>query len=365
MQMADDEYPSLRSGRRCPGGWSLAAGLVLFAGSALSAQPVPPVRTVERGAPRFEMTVERGLLLGAREGEGELGAVPWMACAGPSGPFYAATMSRQGRLIHFRGDGAVAGAFGRGGRGPGEFQSVYPVEFSNGRLFAFDGATRRLTVLTPDLRVERMIPLPGPPGKAAVLAGDSILLTAEINTAELIGLPLHLVDTAGRLVRSFGAVAPAHRPDQPYRATRRVAPAGAGGVWSAHFTRYQIERWSTAGALLEQFTIPAPWFTAWDTPIDGVSQPTVVDIQEDGEGLLWVLIRVPRDGAPPPGRGVDEAARFDTVIEVIDPRAARVVASRRVNAVLREFACERTTYQYEVDPDGFTFVAVLNLALRR
>lgn len=339
-------------------------GLFLLALSALEVVGQSPVlpRQVARGLPSFEITVQLGPVLGAREGEGELGAVPWMACASPTGPFYAATMSRPGRLIRFASNGAVSAAFGQGGRGPGEFQSIYPLEFANGRLFAFDGVTRRLTLLTPDLVVERMTLLPGPPGKAIAMAGDSLLLAGEISTTEGIGLPLHLVDPDGRLVRSFGAVAPARRPDQPYATTRRVAPARAGGVWAAHFTRYQVERWSTAGALQEEFRVATPWFAAWDTPVEGVSRPTIVDIQEDRDGYLWVLLRLPRE-AGPDGAAPTGGARFDTVMEVIDPRTAQVVASRRVEAELREFACERTSYRERTDADGFTFVEVWRLGL--
>jgi len=338
--------------------------LMLLALSApeLVGQPPVPQGQVTRGALAFEVTLRLRPRLGTREGEGELGQVPWVACAGPGGPYFAATMSRPGRLIRFGADGAVLGGFGRQGRGPGEFQMIYPLEYAGGRLFAFDGVTRRLTVLTPELQVRRMIPLPGPPGKAVVLAGDTVLLAGEINTTELIGLPLHLVDTAGRLVRSFGAASAVRRTDRPYATTRRVAAARAGGVWSAHFTRYQVERWSTAGVLQEEFHVSTPWFVPWDTPADGVARPTIVDLNEDREGYLWVLARVPGEASAADGAR-DEAARYDTIIEVIDTRAARVIASRRVEGELREFACERTAYRYVVDDDGFSFVEMLALGL--
>lgn len=340
----------------------LVVVLVALGASPLVGQPPVLPRQVNRGLLAFDVTLRPGPQLGTRDGEGELGQVPWVACAGPGGPYFAATMSRPGRLIRFGTDGAVQGGFGRQGRGPGEFQSIYPLEYAAGRLFAFDGATRRLTVLTPELQVQRMIPLPGPPGKAVVLAGDTVLLAGEINTAELIGLPLHLVDTAGRLVRSFGAATPVRRPDRPYATTRRVAAARAGGVWSAHFTRYQIERWSPAGAMQEEFHVPAAWFSPWDTPVDGVARPTIVDIHEDREGFLWVLARVPRELDSANGaRNV--SARYDTIIEVIDTRAARVIATRRVEGELREFACERMTYRYIVDDEGFSFVEMWTLGL--
>jgi hypothetical protein len=97
----------------------------------------------------------------------------------------------------------------------------------------------------------------------------------------------------------------------------------------------------------------APWFTPWDNPSpyrqDLVKPvPLILGLYQDRDGLIWVFIRV-AEMAWQPSRNLDAAAMLreltmlsnaelekytDTVVEVIDPVQARVVASRRFTELL-------------------------------
>ena len=84
--------------------------------------------------------------------------------------------------------------------------------------------------------------------------------------------------------------------------------------------------------------------------------------------LLWVLVTVPRAGterlSAEARQRLDPMNRHDTMIEVIDVDRSIVVASRRVTAMLRKFACSSVSYSPRVDDDGFTFVDLVKVELR-
>jgi hypothetical protein len=179
-----------------------------------------------------------------------------------------------------------------------------------------------------------------------MLDGGSFVISAPIRTPARVGYPLHLVNDAGRIVRSFGSASGAFRPDIPYFGYRTIAPAGPGQVWSAHLNQYRIELWSTEGRKLRELRRSVPWFPPYlvsREPSRSVPPATLLgDVRQDRDGRLWVRIMVPdanwrravRPGGPHGITIADDNRYYDTVIEVIDPRRARLLASRRFDAAV-------------------------------
>jgi hypothetical protein len=175
---------------------------------------------------------------------------------------------------------------------------------------------------------------------AVALGGDRAVLAVALRTPSRVGLPLHLVED-GKVVRSFGSLRGAYRPDIPYFDERTVAPAGPGSVWAAQPSRYVIEQWSTDGRKLRELRRSVGWFPpllrSWSLSPSQPPPTLLHQVWQDRAGRLWVSIGVPdrrwrsqlRPGGPHGYRVADRTRFYDTIIEVIDPRRGVVLASRR------------------------------------
>jgi hypothetical protein len=160
---------------------------------------------------------------------------------------------------------------------------------------------------------------------------------------------------------------------------RRFARHGQDQFWAAHVTRYTIERWSKAGRLTDVLERDAPWFpprvNLGPPPQEAPPAPRVVSVREDDAGRLWVLISVAdanwRRSARKPNASGEYAVRptdrdlmFDTVIEVIDPKTARVIATRRIPQEVGSFIGEGTTIAtYREDQTGAPGFDIWRLSL--
>lgn len=238
--------------------------------------------------------------------------------------------------------GRYVATLGAEGQGPGEFRGVGAVRVSAGdTVHVFDGDNLRTSVFSPALRLARTTRLEIPPQtEAAALGGDRVVLGVPLRSPSRAGLPLHLLD-GGRVVRSFGSTSGAFRPDIPYFDERAIAPAGPGRVWVVHKNRYQVELWSTDGRKLRELRRSVAWFPPHvaERPVSPDRPPptTIQQVAVDGAGRLWIKILVPdrdwrravRAGGPHGYTVRDRAGYYDTLIEVIDPRRGRVLASRR------------------------------------
>lgn len=213
-----------------------------------------------------------------------------------------------------------------------------------------------------------------------VLSDGSIVTTADIRTRDLIGKLIHVLDSEGNHVRSFGDRSPIVGV-QARGTGHRLARSGMEGVfWAAHSTKYVIDQWTPKGVKNRRIERHATWFEPYDRIVIGSGtkppQPLVMAIREDDAGLLWVVLRVPdpkwRDGlrevrGPVGQRGFAPTKLqdyVDTVVEVIDPVAGNLVARRRFDELAFWFA-DRNHLAVLEDFENDPIVHLWRLTLRR
>lgn len=245
--------------------------------------------------------------------------------------------------------GGSAERVGRAGEGPGEYRYVRWVRPHRRSPAVFDGQARRLTVLDASFDVVRTVVLPGIPQWDAVVLDDSTyVVNMVVPTSDRIGYALHTVDGRGKAVRSFDELPGGYgTPGSDVKLMRNVGRGRDGTVWSAHYSKYQVDLWNPAtGGKLRSLVRNAEWFPEHvqgsRTNPEEPALPRIIGVAEDQRGRLWIMISVASDGWPAGlVKTADDAHPefgeytlpndldnvFDTVVEVIDPVAGRVIAS--------------------------------------
>lgn len=320
--------------------------------------------------------------------------------ANPDAPFAQAPVAlardRKGYyyLIEEASDGIVsvfdsAGRFlrtlGRSGGGPGEFRVPETVLLdAHDSVHVIDTRGWQHTVLgpAPEWRYVRRTPVQ-PSTRVVLLSGGRLAINAELAAGNAAGMPLHLLSSQGVVERSFGAAGPLDPKAHPWTRRRVVAPS-ANGFWAAHVLSYAIERWSRDGKKLEELDREAPWFTPLEAPVFATSEhapsPELVALREDASGRLWVLIVVAGPdwrrglGTPSVKRGsvvgwtkLDHIPQllFETVIEVIDPVRAELLASQRVPGLYPFFVGTNQIGGYRTGADQVPVPEVREVGFRR
>ncbi len=260
------------------------------------------------------------------------------------------------------------------GEGPGEVRYAIDVHRSwNDTLFVFDHMLRRMNVLSPDGKFLRSFRL-----DVSSLAPDFIQLhdgrfvvAAESATRDGVGLPLHLIDGTGAILKSFGLAERAGRlrtHEDLLRQHRLLALAPDGSFLSVRPGSYVIEHWSANGDQLGMWDVAPDWFAPKDKVMAASHEepppPKILGIQVDDDGLVWTLvIRADKgwqEGVAPPKRApavmvvTSYLDYVDAQVEVfsLDGAALQRVASVRLDAPLGGFIGPGTATSIEVTDDA-------------
>lgn len=279
-------------------------------------------------------------------------------------------------------DGRLLQRFGGRGQGPGEFlDPSVTISGLGDSIWVNDRQQRRLTLLDGQLRWVRDVQLLTLDIRSGALRsglGD-ILLVGRQATSDGIGHPMHVLHGKAPSIRSFGGANQRVSPSNPYDELRHFALLSDGSVWVAHVNRYRLERWSARGVLLQSIELDAEWFRPWSEnalPIHDIPKPAIAGVNVDEAGNLWVFTLVSAEGFRPrprptaPGREggridfMDALKSYDTIVHVIQPGGAGVLASRRLPGALFVFPGRPATIaRVEENARGDARVVVLEMVL--
>lgn len=272
------------------------------------------------------------------------------------------------------------------GRGPGEYvRPVEAVSIGGDSTLVVDGGSGRATVIGRDLAAVRAIEFSNTLVPLLVLSWPELLVgNGNISTPSASGWPLHRISFAtgkANLLSSFGPDDGELKPYEFRRLSQLLALSAPGTFWAADQLRYRIVRWTSDGNKLQTLERRPKWFAG---PSDfGLGSPTtppkpgISAVIEDSSGLLWVFVRMPaktwREAWPSTGsrsgeyeyRSIALDKLFTTTIEVIDPKAGRVVTRRSLEQFVVSALPGSRAATYGVDAEGVVRVSILQLTLSK
>jgi hypothetical protein len=300
------------------------------------------------------------------------------------GRLYQFTNRDRDHVTVFDSSGRILTRIGRGGSGPGEFSAgILRVFLSDhDSIYVMDSRHARLNVFEPSWRFSRSVNVAGTFYRVVPLRGGGFIGNGDIRTPSAAGYPLHVIGPSGEIVRSFGTGTPRRMPGFETQLVRRIALEDEKTIWAAHEAAYVIELWNIEdGVIRLRLESDADWFSPYAsreiiTP-DRSPQPFVQAIRRDSTSLLWVLVMIPDEDWPsglgtrreipgePPWYELDYPQVYDSRIDVIDPRAGRVVASARFDEYLRGFSGVNSVFGYHETGDGIGVLDVYTITLLR
>lgn len=254
--------------------------------------------------------------------------------------FYMVSLPQE---VPFRVDrnGKNEEPLGRSGGGPGEFLGPTAIAIDRAQnVHVFDRTLGRRQVFNPSLKLLSASTIGATPVITALVLGNG---NAVVNMGPGGGAavqPLHLMDPAGKIIKSFGGdvvLGPGPEGFRPHDlVVRRLAASSTGGFWVAHTYDPVIEEYSAAGELVRRTTVASRKFVQRSSGSRNESllqrgkKPLgsmVVGLWERADGsVAWVFL-VPTNLEY---RGVNRWQMFRTAIEIVDPANGEILATREL-----------------------------------
>lgn len=364
---------------------SFVIAAFMVATSSVQIQSPPSLIPDGRVCASCIVTLQKLVVLGERDGQAAL--------TGPPEAILLDSKSRYWILqegtppLVFDRAGRFLQTVGRQGAGPGEFSfPTAAVWLPGDSVLIIDRSGPRATVVSPELRPGRSIRLQRPLGPAVALDWPSVVVMNGLHpTPEGAGWPLHRVSFEGNqaVIRgSFGPEGGELLPGRhPFERFQQLARSRSGRIWSADMLRYRLHQWTQDGTIVRSLERRPEWFSAPSAFGLGGPRtpppPAVTSIYEDSDGLVWVFVRVaaaswrmawgdvPADAHEVERNRIVMEKLFATVIEVIDPSTATVVARRFVDDWIVGTPSEQHAAMYSVDANGVAYVSIYRIALAR
>jgi hypothetical protein len=360
---------------------------LLVRAAALSAQPAPERIKYKPTCAQCRVELTKLVSFGSASDPVLIKA---MRPARDSRGRYFAAAAGELKVVVFDSTGKYLTSFGRAGQGPGELGSAVSIPGaglvggitrilvgSGDSIFVFH-EPKSVSVFAPDLKFARRVRVPGTdqgaPGTAAVLR-SGFVLEQNVLTPELIGLPFHVLNDSGRVVRSFGGngrrvlMGTADLPNAtlPFAMSRDER-----SLWvTADFEGFTLREWRLDGTPLRTVqVVDVPWMhplVYYDTTItrSGVKRTlrktrphaTVHLAGIDREGRLWLTSRLPNTGEPANDHPKTHA------IEVFDPRSGTLLLAQPSDSELRMLSAD-LAYTTATDADGIVTFTIWRTAVR-
>ncbi len=256
-------------------------------------------------------------------------------------------------------DGRLLRVLGRKGQGPGEFEGIIGISVDPSDNIYVQDSDSTLTIYSSNLELLRTVPTlrPSVAGRALFISPtEPYFRPAVIRHGAGAGQPLHAVSPDGEIIASFGiSNARFDRRDSYWRSIAHAAMDTAGTLWVARAVDWGLKRYTRNGELLASLSGRPDWWVDWPevSPEDyRVEAPSALNgVRVDDTNRLWLIGTVRR--APDPdldltrpessaGRLAPEGpnahhARWDSMIEVIDPVTQRLVTRAMVDDLLSQW----------------------------
>jgi hypothetical protein len=199
--------------------------------------------------------------------------------------------------------------------------------------------------------------------EAIITSEGALVLQAMISTDGRSPKPLHIAESDGSLVASIGGTGNELYFEAFASTHRRLASRPSGGFVSATINKYELSTWTGDGTRERSYERTPSWFVEWSPwsrmpmPQVEVPRPMVRSLAVDSQDRVWVAVLVP-DAHWRPTPSVSEESflqsdwwngAFDTVIEIVDLRTGRLVASQRLSNAFRELVAPGLIAEYRVD----------------
>jgi hypothetical protein len=249
----------------------------------------------------------------------------------------------------FDSTGAFLRYVGGSGRGPGEFlRPSRALEVADDSLVVLDPGQSRALILSPDSEGRTILGLPSI-FEIDILQWPRVVAVSDFQPTDEEPRTFHILDLSGaRISYETGlGPTPGNRPSwqPPERWALHVVDAER--FWAVGGADYTLDLWNTNGTRERHLRRDLPEYDSRNR--SGIGNPDrpppayAVSASLDSEGLLWVLLHVPRydwrnawEGVEISPNGEVSLSRnenltrdlYQTRIDVIDPRQNALIHSR-------------------------------------
>ncbi|MBT8163915.1 MAG: hypothetical protein KJO97_00070 [Acidimicrobiia bacterium] len=280
-------------------------------------------------------------------------------------------ISQGDRIEIFDERGFHLRTFGGPGQGPEEFNTVLMMSPTpSGNIVLFDGPNRRASVVSTDFEFLRAFTIDGPAYDLAFLSDEALVTNQLISTSDAFGFPIHMYAfSTGEKLQSFAKPEGVNRyPARGNPMRRAIEARTSGSILAAPRTSPTLEEWSVfGGRKLASWTRELEWFEPYEGyrpyTLEEPPQPMLDGLHLDENGHAWVLFWVAAEDwrdhlelRPFAGemrvQSYGNGPIYDTVIEVWDLEAGRVLASTRVSETVHGFLPNGRLYGVDNLDDG-------------
>jgi hypothetical protein len=203
-----------------------------------------------------------------------------------------------------------------------------------------------------------------------------------LQTADQMGLPLHIIEGA-TIVHSFGApIGDSPVPINPFTSERVLATDRSGHLFSGKYYDYEIEVWTDSGRRLTGFKGPvlnrSPVLPGRFSP-ENPPPNRIFALRADDPNILWLITWRRRENwrdaleeqvlpngdvrLVPKSGSYSYTPIYTSRIDVIDLRTAAIIASRDQEELFVSFIGKDKALEAKYLEDGTPQLVVLSMSL--
>jgi hypothetical protein len=275
-------------------------------------------------------------------------------------------------------DGKFIRKIGREGKGPGEFQYINGIVVGpHDTVYVFDRNLLRMTVIDPTGAVVRTFAAPSTYMAIAVTKNGALL---GLNSL-VVGKCYHVLTPEGSVKREFGDCGLKDDKGGIEMAAasplaRTIGADASSGFWSGYVHRYEIEGWRLDGTVTDTLVRNVDWFKprvelVRPAPTEP-RPPTLKRVLSLPDGTLLTMIERAApdweagklDATGKRIRGTWDKAKYQTMLEVLDPKTGGLLAARQLTWLAAGLIGDGIILQSVEDADGNATYDIFRISLK-